>query len=278
MLRIKTKYIYLIICFLALNNLFSQELVVDIALSKKLDETSGLEVINDKLITINDSGNDPIIFYLDQKGNIIDSRKLDCCKNNDWESLAADDEYIYVADFGNNYDTRKNLSVIKVPIYKNRNKIEIINFIYPEQIKFNTSYRSSQYDAEGLISIDKNLIIFTKNKLKKITEIYSLPKKAGNFKAKKIGSIDTKSIVTGADYDKTTNTLALTSTISFNEYYIHVINDFSLKNQNHQIDTYKIPIGKTQVESIKIIDPKTFWISSEDESNSSSARLMKVKL
>jgi hypothetical protein len=72
--------------------------------------------------------------------------------------------------------------------------------------------------------------------------------------------------------------LALTSTISFNEYYIHVINDFSLKNQNHQIDTYKIPIGKTQVESIKIIDPKTFWISSEDESNSSSARLMKVKL
>ena len=107
-----------------------------------------------------------------------------------------------------------------------------------EQIKLNTSYRSSQYDAEGLISIDKNLIIFTKNKLKKITEIYSLPKKAGNFKAKKIGSIDTKSIVTGADYDKTTNTLALTSTISFNEYYIHVINDFSLKNQNHQIDTY----------------------------------------
>ena len=33
-----------------------------------------------------------------------------------------------------------------------------------------------------------------------------------------------------------------------------------------------------QVESIKIIDPKTFWVTSEDESNSSSARLMKVKL
>ena len=28
----------------------------------------------------------------------------------------------------------------------------------------------------------------------------------------------------------------------------------------------------------KIIDPKTFWVTSEDESNSSSARLMKVKL
>ena len=147
-----------------------------------------------------------------------------------------------------------------------------------EQKKFTTIYRSSQYDAEALISIDKNLIIFTKNKLKKITEIYSLPKKAGNFKAKKIGSIDTKSIVTGADFDKKTNTLALTSTILFDDYYIQVINDFNLNNQNHKIDTYKIPIGKTQVESIKIIDPTTFWITSEDESSSSSARLMKVKL
>ena len=35
-----------------------------------------------------------------------------------------------------------------------------------------------------------------------------------------------------------------------------VINDFNLNNQNHKIDIYKIPIGKTQVESIKIIDPK----------------------
>ena len=54
-----------------------------------------------------------------------------------------------------------------------------------------------------------------KNKLKKITQIYSLPKNGGNYQAKKIGSIDTKSIVTGADFDKKTNTLALTSTILF---------------------------------------------------------------
>ena len=80
-----------------------------------------------------------------------------------------------------------------------------------------------------------------------------------------MSSIDTKSIVTGADFDKKTNTLALTSTILFDDYYIQVINDFNLNNQNHKIDTYKIPIGKTQVESIKIIDPKTFWITSEDE-------------
>ena len=275
----KLKFFYIIIFLFTNAIIFSQNVVQDINLSKKLDETSGLEIIGDQLITINDSGNNPILFYLDKKGNILNERKLDCCKNNDWESLAADKNYIYIADFGNNYDTRKNLSIIKIPIQKSSNEIvEVINFSYPEQKKFNTIYRSSQYDAEALISINDNLIIFTKNKLKKITEIYSLPKTGGNYQAKKIGSIDTKSIVTGADYDKKTSTLALTSTILFDDYYIQIINDFNFNNHNHKIDTYKIPIGKTQVESIKIIDPTTFWITSEDESNSSSARLMKVKL
>jgi hypothetical protein len=40
----------------------------------------------------------------------------------------------------------------------------------------------------------------------------------------------------------------------------------------------EIPIGKTQVEAIKIIDSKTFWITSEDESSSDHARLLKMSL
>ncbi len=279
MLRNKTKYLFVIVCFITLNKLFSQEVVSDIALSKKLDETSALEIVSNTLITINDSGNKPVLFYLDKKGNILNERKLDCCKNNDWESLAADSDYVYIADFGNNYDTRKNLSIIKIPIDKSSNENpEIINFLYPEQKKFKRIYRRSEYDAEALISFGDILLIFTKNKRKKITEIYSLPKYGGNFKAQKIGSLNTESIVTGADYDKKTNTLVLTSTINFDEYYILVVNDFSLNNKDHKINMYEIPIGKTQVEAIKIIDENTFWITSEDESSTSSARLMKIKL
>ena len=272
--------IFKIIFFLFTSNIiFSQLVVEDINLSKKLDETSGLEIINKQLVTINDSGNDPVLFYINESGNILDERKLNCCKNNDWESLAADSDYVYIADFGNNYDTRKNLSIIKIPIDKLSNENpEIINFLYPEQKKFKRIYRRSEYDAEALISFGDILLIFTKNKRKKITEIYSLPKNGGNFKAQKIGSLNTESIVTGADYDKKTNTLVLTSTINFDEYYILVINDFSLNNKDHKINMYEIPIGKTQVEAIKIIDENRFWITSEDESSSSSARLMKIKL
>ena len=29
-------------------------------------------------------------------------------KNNDWEDLTADEEFIYIADIGNNFDTREN--------------------------------------------------------------------------------------------------------------------------------------------------------------------------
>ena len=272
--------IFKIIFFLFTSNIiFSQLVVEDINLSKKLDETSGLEIINKQLVTINDSGNDPVLFYINESGNILDERKLNCCKNNDWESLAADSDYVYIADFGNNYDTRKNLLIIKIPIDKSSNENpEIINFLYPEQKKFKRIYRRSEYDAEALISFGDILLIFTKNKRKKITEIYSLPKYGGNFKAQKIGILNTESIVTGADYDKKTNTLVLTSTINFDEYYILVINDFSLNNKDHKINMYEIPIGKTQVEAIKIIDENTFWITSEDESSSSSARLMKIKL
>ena len=33
------------------------------------------------------------------------------------------------------------------------------------------------------------------------------------------------------------------------------------------INIYEIPIGKTQVEAVKIIDSHNFWLSSENEKN-----------
>ena len=263
----------------AYQNSYSQKLTEDISLSKKIDETSGLEIVDGQFITHNDSGGDPKLYYLDKKGKIVFERTLEGVKNNDWEDITKDDQFIYVANMGNNFDTRKNLSIVKTPVDPSSNKTELIEFNYPEQVKFTTAYSQSQYDAEALISIDDYLIILTKNKLKKITEIYALPKIAGKYEAKKIGSLNTQSIITGGDYDPDTKLLALTGTLIFNEYYILKIEDFDLESKkDYKIDIYEIPVGKTQVEAIKIIDSNTFWITSEDEKSSSSARLMKIKL
>ena len=263
----------------AYQNSYSQKLTKDISLSKKIDETSGLEIVDGQFITHNDSGGDPKLYYLDKKGKIVFERTLNGVKNNDWEDITKDDQFIYVANMGNNFDTRKNLSIVKTPIDPSSSEAELIEFNYPEQVKFTTAYNQSQYDAEALITIDDYLIILTKNKLKKITEIYALPKIAGKYEAKKIGSLNTQSIITGGDYDPDTKLLALTGTLIFNEYYILKIEDFDLESKkDYKINMYEIPIGKTQVEAIKIIDSNTFWITSEDEKSSFSARLMKIKL
>jgi hypothetical protein len=273
------KKLLTLVTFLFLCSSYSQKLTKDISLSKKIDETSGLEIVDGQFITHNDSGGDPKLYYLDKKGKIVFERTLEGVKNNDWEDITKDDQFIYVANMGNNFDTRKNLSIIKTPIDPSSSEAELIEFNYPEQVKFTTAYSQSQYDAEALITIDDYLIILTKNKLKKITEIYALPKIAGKYEAKKIGSLNTQSIITGGDYDPETKLLALTGTLIFNEYYILKIEDFDLESKkDYKIYMYEIPIGKTQVEAIKIIDSNTFWITSEDEKSSSSARLMKIKL
>ena len=273
------KKLLTLVTFLFLCSSYSQKLTKDISLSKKIDETSGLEIVDGQFITHNDSGGDPKLYYLDKKGKIVFERTLEGVKNNDWEDITKDDQFIYVANMGNNFDTRKNLSIVKTPIDPSSNEVELIEFNYPEQVKFTTAYNQSQYDAEALITIDDYLIILTKNKLKKITEIYALPKIAGKYEAKKIGRLNTQSIITGGDYDPDTKLLALTGTLIFNEYYILKIEDFDLESKkDYKIDMYEIPIGKTQVEAIKIIDSNTFWITSEDEKSSSSARLMKIKL
>ena len=256
---------HLLILFFIITKLDAQTIVFETELPISVYETSGLEIINNDLITINDSGNPSNLYYLNEEGEILFRRMFNELKNNDWEDLTADEEFIYIADIGNNFDTRENLRIIKTPINTDNNTFELINFYYPEQDDFRFKQFSS-YDAEGLISFADFLLIFTKNRAKKITEIYRLPKKAGNYKAKLIGEIDIESIVTAADYSDETKLLVLTSTFDFNEYFIITIENFDTsKLNNNKINKHKIPIGKTQVESIKIINKSSFWITSEAE-------------
>ncbi len=256
---------FLLFFFLLFYNLGAQEIISKIELPRYINETSGLEYYKDYLVTHNDSGNEPVIYYLDREGRFSFKRSFDSLTNHDWEDLASDKDFLYIADMGNNFDTRKNLQIVKVPIDPKINKTEFINFYYPEQSEFEFRL-SSMYDAEGLISIDDYLLIFTKNRAKKITEIYKISKSTGSQIAEKIGSLDCQSIVTGADYNKNLKLLVLTATVSFEEYYILKLENFDPKKPiNYQINMYEIPLEKTQVESIKIIDKNTFWVTSEAE-------------
>jgi len=273
------KIIILLFLVFSLQKINSQKILKDYPLSDIIEETSGLEIVDDMLITHNDSGGKASLYYLSKEGKIIKKRKIKSATNTDWEDMTRDEKYIYISDMGNNYNNRKDLKIYKLPIDQtSKEKTKIISFNYPEQKSFKIN-KKTVYDAEGLISIEDKLIIFTKNRAKKITELYLVPKEPGNYDAIKIGTLKVNSIITGADYNKDLNLLALTSTVNFTKYYLITIKNFSLKNKrDNKINMVEIPIGKTQVEAVKIIDSKNFWITSEDESSSDHARLMKMSL
>jgi hypothetical protein len=273
------KKIFILIAFVQFQFIYSQIIVSDYPLSKIIEETSGLEIIGDYFITHNDSKGYPILYYLSKEGKIIKRREVKSAVNKDWEDITKDDKYIYISDTGNNYSNRKDLKIYKIPINENSaEKTQIISFNYPEQDSFKIN-TNTIFDAEGLISIDDKLLIFTKNRKKKITEIYSIPKIQGDYRAKKIKTLNVNSIITGADYNSDFKLLALTSTIDFTEYYLITVSDFNLySNNDYQINMIKIPIGKTQVEAVKIIDKNNFWITSEDESGKKYARLLRLKI
>ena len=110
------KKILLLFVILLFQELSSQKIKKDYPLSKEIEETSGLEIVDDLLVTHNDSGGEASLYYLSKKGKIINKRKIKSATNKDWEDITRDDKYIYVGDFGNNFSNRKDLKIFKVPL------------------------------------------------------------------------------------------------------------------------------------------------------------------
>lgn len=136
----------------------------------------------------NDSGDSARIFAIDAEGrNIIptyskfsfygevpeDGKKqwqgfpvLDAV-NVDWEDIAADENYLYLADMGNNGNTRRNLAIYMVseidPTASTRTAvIQRLPVVYPDQDKFPPSRR--HFDSESLFTADGKLYVITKHR------------------------------------------------------------------------------------------------------------------
>lgn len=173
-------------------------------LPEKLRETSGLAYFNQTLWTINDGGNTNELFQIDEyTGKILKRVVVTNSKNRDWESLASDKQFIYIGDFGNNNGSRKNLRILKIKksaICADtlcRVKATIIQFNYPEQQRFDTKLHN--FDCEGMFVYKNQLHLFTKNRGNSKTEHYTLPTKAGIYKAKLRSSLAADCMITGAD-------------------------------------------------------------------------------
>lgn len=183
-------------------------------LPKKLSEASAAEVTekSGRIWTLEDSGNKPELYALDNTGKITQTLAITNADNNDWEDLTSDKQgNLYIGDFGNNDNLRTNLSIYRIN-ETDLNKTaaaysQKTEFYYPEQKAFPPKKSKLFYDAESFFLYKDNFYLFTKNRSSKSdgsSLLYRIPNKPGRYAAQLIGQFITCSefrhcAVTSAD-------------------------------------------------------------------------------
>lgn len=177
-----------------------------------VDEVSGIEFSEGALWTLEDHGNKNKIFRIGADGNLLQQVTLSGVKNNDWEEIASDRQgNLYIGDFGNNDNDRKDLAIYKVNkqlLSQNEAEVAAItSFYYPEQKDFPPKKSGRFFDVEAFFEHKGNFYLFTKNRSAGFNGdlfVYKVPNTPGNHAAKKIGMLNTcgvykKCAVTAAD-------------------------------------------------------------------------------
>ena len=237
-----------------------------IELSKKIDETSGLASFENNLLTLNDSGGKPALYSFNAKGDLLETHKIDGAINRDWEDIAQDSTHFYIADTGNNYATREDLTVyIVTRDFKLKDSIKIN---YASQTNFKKK-KKNKYDAETLIAYGDSLLIFSKNRKSKKTQLYAFPKEGGQFSLEKLHTFDVNALITGGDYDSKSKRLILTAYLPDYTQYIFKAENFQLDQlEDIVLERYQLPLKPAQIEAVKILDNGSVYITSEGEGSS----------
>ncbi len=264
--------IRLLILLLLATSCDTGNMIVVADLPLDLNEVSGTEISshNGSIWMINDSGNKPILYGLNENGTIMKAIRINA-KNRDWEDLTIDlDGNIYIGNFGNNANDSKNLSILKISIDSlnaNLTSItpEIIEFTYPDQSKFPPKKAKRHFDCESFFFYRDSLYLFTKSRAPKkrgTTNLYQLPSISGRYEAKYISSFntceDSGCWVTSADIDPEENQMALlteNSVFIFSEFIGRDFFSAEFKRYPFQFNSQK--------ESVCFKNDSTLYITDE---------------
>lgn len=241
-------------------------------LPKALRESSGIIFFNDKLVSHNDSGNKNKLYELDTiSGTVTRTITITNARNVDWEDMAQDDTHIYVGDIGNNSGKRTDLKIYKIDKseYLSATEIaaEVINYSYSDQRDFSSNFNNTEWDAEALISYDKDhLIVFTKNWVNGRTKAYPIPKKIGTYSVSPLPStLNSEGLITGATYNPYTEKVYLIGYSSLLQPFVWVSENFlgmdifSGTNTKTSLNS----LGFEQAEGITHVGANRYFITSE---------------
>ncbi len=242
-----------------------------------LEEASGLYyAAPDSLWWHNDSGDGPRLLLTDGAGR-LQREVLLPVRHVDWEDITHDNQgNIYIGDFGNNANRRKDLCIY---IYRpNENVIDSILFDYPDQHAFPPPVAQWNFDMEGFFWHEDSLHLFSKNRLQKgnyYTKHYTLPAQSGTYTAVLRDSVHLKKrVVTAAAISPDGQTVALLA-YYFNRrlgfvpitatsiYAFHHFNDNNFtkgKIRKQPVRKFLVP---TQYEALDFIDNRRVYVASE---------------
>ncbi|MEM0577986.1 hypothetical protein [Flavobacterium polysaccharolyticum] len=180
----------------------SSVLTVQFELPKKIKEISGMVYMSQaKMIwALEDSGNDNVLFGLDaHSGDLKKTCTITNATNIDWEELTKDTQgNVYIGDFGNNDNIRRDLCIYKIGASKlNASSAKTdykISFSFPEQKELPPKKSALLFDTEAFIEWQGYFYLFTKNRSKNFdgtSLVYKIRNAAGVQQAQLIGKIKT---------------------------------------------------------------------------------------
>jgi hypothetical protein len=239
-----------------------------IQLADSLVETSGLIALDNLLWTHNDD-TDTTIYGIDSKGKIQKKIRLENVKNNDWEEISQDSSYIYVGDFGNNYQgTRTDLHILRIEkksFLANAPIIDSISFSYSNQTDFSPRKgNTTNFDCEAFVVSQDSIYLFTKQWTRNKTSIYVMPKSPGKHIAQLKETLNVKGLVTGASLFNFNKSIVLCGYTKKGQPFLFLLDDY----QNYTFskgNKRKVTIGLPfhQIEGVTTFDGKIFYFSNE---------------
>ena len=240
-------------------------------LPDEVNESSRLFFYNGRLWTHNDSGGKPILYALDTATfEVVQRITISNGKNKDWEDVCTDGKNVFVGDFGNNKGNRKNLRIYTFPLSALPSEgdasitADTISFYFADQTEFEKE-KYNDFDCESIFATDKYLYLFSKGWKTGTTRLYRLSKQPGTHAAEVVNGFDSKGLITGADYDPETGTLALVGYVNKIWlpflYLIYDFDDAGVKLSNRRFELHQ-HIG-TQTEGICFFDKGKCYVSAE---------------
>jgi len=195
-------------------------------ISDQLSEISGIEnPVGSVYISINDSGDEPVLYVMKSDGVIFHKIFISGAKNVDWEDLSFDGDFLYIGDIGNNRNQRKDLMIYRIPLNNswghdyidgklNHNlpdtlRADLFSFNYPDQMSFPPEKSRMNFDSEALTYADGKILILSKDRSKPyqgLSKIYEIDLSDKPSKTKLLQEIQLNGVswltgsVTGCDY------------------------------------------------------------------------------